>query len=48
MPNVIVTPHIGGVSTLYRERAAAMFAENLRRYVEGEPLLNRFDGNRGY
>ena len=48
MPNVIVTPHIGGVSTLYRERAAAMFAENLRRYVEGEPLLNRFDGSRGY
>jgi phosphoglycerate dehydrogenase-like enzyme len=48
LPNVIVTPHIAGVSALYRERAAAMFAENLRRYVEGEPLLNRFDSNRGY
>ncbi len=48
MPNVIVTPHIAGVSTLYRERAAAMFAENLRRYVDGEPLLNRFDSSRGY
>jgi phosphoglycerate dehydrogenase-like enzyme len=48
LPNVIVTPHIAGASTLYRERAAAMFAENLRRYVEGEPLLNRFDSSRGY
>jgi len=48
LPNVIVTPHIAGASPLYRERAAAMFAENLRRYVEGEPLLNRFDSSRGY
>lgn len=48
LPNVIVSPHIGGISSLYRERAAAMFAENLKRYLENQPLLNQFDANRGY
>lgn len=48
LPNVIITPHIGGVSARYMDRAAELFAENLRRYVEGEPLYNRFDVERGY
>ena len=48
LPNVILTPHIGGVSPRYMDRAAELFAENLRRYVEGEPLYNRFDVERGY
>jgi phosphoglycerate dehydrogenase-like enzyme len=40
LPNVIVTPH---VSYLAGENEAAMldeFGENLRLYLEGEPLLN--------
>jgi len=48
LPNVIATPHVGGISLAYRERAAEMFAENLRRYVAGKPLLNLFDPERGY
>lgn len=48
LPNVIVSPHIGGISNLYRERAAAMFAENLRRYLTGQTLFNLYDANRGY
>ena len=48
LPNVILTPHIGGVSPRYMDRAAELFAENLRRYVEGESLYNRFDVERGY
>ncbi len=48
LPNVILTPHIGGISARYMDRAAELFAENLRRYVEGEPLYNRFDVERGY
>ena len=48
MPNVLITPHIGGVSGQYTERAAAMFAANLRRYLAGEPLYNRFELERGY
>jgi phosphoglycerate dehydrogenase-like enzyme len=48
MPNVIITPHIGGVSSQYMDRAARMFAANLKRYVAGEPLYNRYDSERGY
>lgn len=48
MPNVILTPHIAGVSVHYEARLAELFADNLRRYRAGEPLLHRFDPARGY
>lgn len=48
MPNVIITPHIAGVSIHYEQRLAQLFADNLRRYRAGEPLFNRFDPARGY
>ncbi|HZW03501.1 MAG TPA: D-2-hydroxyacid dehydrogenase [Anaerolineaceae bacterium] len=48
MPNVILTPHIAGISPHYQERAAALFAENLRRYLAGTSLLNRYDPEKGY
>lgn len=40
LPNVIVTPHLAGGSLRSQDRAAALFCENLRRYVAGEELLN--------
>ena len=48
MPNVIVTPHIGGISDAYQLRAMKLFLENLKRYLEGITLLNRFDFTKGY
>ena len=48
MSNVILTPHISGASVYYDQRLAALFAENLRRYRAGEPLLNLYDPARGY
>jgi phosphoglycerate dehydrogenase-like enzyme len=48
MPNVIITPHISGVTSHYDARAMALFAENLKRYLAEEPLLNQFDIERGY
>jgi phosphoglycerate dehydrogenase-like enzyme len=48
MPNVILTPHISGNSIHYDERLANLFADNLRRYRAGQPLLNRYDPVRGY
>lgn len=48
MPNVILTPHIAGASAHYFERAADLFAENLQRYLAGQPLLNRYQPRRGY
>jgi phosphoglycerate dehydrogenase-like enzyme len=49
MPQVVLTPHIAGVGdTNGRERSKELFAENLRRYLDGRPLLNVVDRNRGY
>jgi phosphoglycerate dehydrogenase-like enzyme len=48
MENVIISPHIAGFSPHYDDRATALFAENLRRYLSGEPLLNRVERGRGY
>jgi len=48
LPTVIISPHVSGFTPHYDERAMTLFAENLRRYVKGEPLLNVVDVNRGY
>jgi phosphoglycerate dehydrogenase-like enzyme len=48
MDNVIITPHISGNTARVHEKAAALFADNLQRYVDNEPLLNVVDRERGY
>ncbi|MHB8683513.1 MAG: D-2-hydroxyacid dehydrogenase [Dehalococcoidia bacterium] len=48
MDNVIVSPHISGGTEIYNERAVEIFADNLRRYLRGEPLRNVVDPARGY
>ncbi len=48
LPNVIITPHISGLSPRYDERAAMVFEENLRRYLQGQPLFNLVEKARGY
>ncbi len=48
LPNTLLTPHIAGASGAYFERAAALFAENLQRYLAGQPLLNLYQPERGY
>ena len=48
LDNVILTPHVAGVTPLYYERTAALFADNLDRFLAGRPLDNRFDPARGY
>lgn len=42
LPNVIMTPHISGSSGSPRflERGYALFLENVKRYMAGQPLLN--------
>jgi phosphoglycerate dehydrogenase-like enzyme len=46
--NVIVSPHVSGFLPSYDDRCAALFAENLRRYLAGRPLLNLVDRTTGY
>ncbi|MCE2489017.1 MAG: D-2-hydroxyacid dehydrogenase [Anaerolineae bacterium] len=48
LDNVIITPHIAGNTRRYHEKAATLFAENLRRYLNNEALLNLYDRSRGY
>ncbi len=48
LDNVIISPHISGNNQFYNQRVAAIFAANLKRYVENEPLLNRLERERGY
>jgi phosphoglycerate dehydrogenase-like enzyme len=42
-PNVILTPHVAGYSPRIAERHLALLAENVRRFVNGEALLNVVD-----
>jgi D-2-hydroxyacid dehydrogenase (NADP+) len=44
----VITPHNSGDSPRAGERTLALFAENLRRYKTGEPLINRVDLEAGY
>ena len=48
LPNVIACPHVAGLSPHYLSRAMTLFAENLRRYLAGEQLLNVVQKERGY
>jgi phosphoglycerate dehydrogenase-like enzyme len=48
MDNVIITPHVSAAGGNAWERVALITAENLRRYVAGEPLLNVVDMRAGY
>jgi phosphoglycerate dehydrogenase-like enzyme len=48
LENVILTPHVAGATPRYYERAAALFADNLERFLAGRPLENRFESGRGY
>ncbi len=48
LPNVIVTPHTAWSSSRVLDRTVELFAENLRRYAAGEPLLNAVDASAGY
>ena len=48
MPNVIVTPHTSGALQDYWTPLVALFADNLRRFQRGQPLLNVVDKVAGY
>lgn len=48
MPNVLVTSHTMANSQQENDRLTSLFCENLRRYLDGRPLLNAVDKRRGY
>lgn len=48
MTNVLITSHTSGGSPKADERVAELVVENIRRYCEGEDLLNLVDLEHGY
>jgi phosphoglycerate dehydrogenase-like enzyme len=48
LSNVVMTPHTSGWSPDRQVRLIDLYAENVRRYAIGEPLLNLVDKQRGY
>ena len=47
-PNVTLTPHDSHSSEFIGDNIVDLFCANLRRWLAGEPLLNRIDRGRGY
>jgi phosphoglycerate dehydrogenase-like enzyme len=48
LPQVLITPHVGGFRPGNAARGMAVFAENVARYCRGEPLLHVVDLAAGY
>jgi phosphoglycerate dehydrogenase-like enzyme len=48
LPSVLITPHVAGFRPDHWDAVTALFADNLRRYDSGQPLLNVVDKREGY
>ncbi|MBI1997651.1 MAG: D-2-hydroxyacid dehydrogenase [Deltaproteobacteria bacterium] len=45
---VVITPHVSAATDVSEQRGVMLFCENLTRYLEGLPLENVIDWERGY
>jgi phosphoglycerate dehydrogenase-like enzyme len=48
MPNVIISPHSASTVTQENARITEIFCDNLRRYLDGQPLRNVLDKTKLY
>jgi phosphoglycerate dehydrogenase-like enzyme len=48
VPNLLITPHTAALTDNLWERHYALFSENLRRHLAGQPLLAVVDKRKGY
>jgi len=48
LPNVILSPHMSGLTERRSGRLMGLFRENLQRYLAGRELLNLVDISKGY
>lgn len=46
--NLLLTPHVSGISPMLWRRQIDLFIKNIRRFRDGRPLLNLIDKQRGY
>lgn len=47
-PNAVITPHIAGRSDMDAGRMTGTIRENAKRFLEGKPLINVVDKQKGY
>ena len=45
---VVITPHVSALTDVSEHQGVRLFCENLTRYLEGQPLENVIDWQRGY
>ncbi|MFI5054283.1 MAG: D-2-hydroxyacid dehydrogenase [Acidimicrobiia bacterium] len=48
LPQVLITPHISGGGQVTPRTLEPIFVQNLRRFLDGLPMLNVVDRERGY
>lgn len=48
LPNVLITPHVSGVSRDFWRREVDLIVENVKRFLAGQSLRNLVDRQRGY
>lgn len=48
LPNVLISPHSASTVGQENELIIDIFCDNLRRYLDGRPLLNTYDPELGY
>lgn len=48
VPNLLITPHTAALTDKIWERHYALYSENLRRYLSGQPLSGVVDTQKGY
>jgi D-3-phosphoglycerate dehydrogenase len=48
LPNVIITPHVGGQAATRIDDMTSFFCDNLARYLAGQPLRNLVDKRLGF
>ncbi len=45
---VVITPHVSALADVSEHQGVQLLCDNLRRYLEGQPLTNVIDWQRGY
>ena len=48
LENVLVSPHSASTLPSENEALVDLFVDNLRRFLNSEPLRNRYDATKGY
>ena len=48
LPNVVITPHVASLRPNHWDDVIELFSDNLRRFMQGEPLRNLVDVGVGY